>query len=97
MLGSQVGMILIAGLLTQGVKKGFMRNAGIESIRTMVLIVSFVVVIIAKLILGMPFEIADILILPGNAIIVWLATIKGYEQTLETTSTPVGNTHSNIH
>ncbi|MGI6634167.1 MAG: hypothetical protein ACOX7B_03225 [Christensenellales bacterium] len=97
MLGSQVGMILIAGFLTQGIKLAFMRNSGTDTIRKMALIVSFLVVIVAKLLFGMPFDIADILILPGNAIIIWLATMKGYEQTIGTASTPAGNTQDNIH
>ncbi len=96
-LTTQVGMILVASILTQGIKRVFLRNAGTETVRTVAFVVSLAVVIISKLILATPFEIADVLIIPGNAVIVWLSAMKAYEQTLGTASTPAGNTHANIN
>lgn len=95
---TMTGMILVAGLLTQGVKMVFMRNAGIETIRTMAFIVSVIVVIIAKLVLKSPFEIADIVLIPGNSFIVWFAAMKAYEKTIGASATPAGNAQTtNIH
>ena len=97
-LATMTGMILVAGLLTQGVKMVFMRRAGIETIRTMAFIVSVLVVIVAKLVLKSPFEIADILIIPGNSFIVWFAAMKAYEKTIGAAATPAGNAPTtNIH
>ena len=90
-LTTQLGMILVVNLITQGIKMVFMRKASTESIRNVAFIVSLVVVIIAKLILGTPFGIADILIIPGNAIIVWLSAMKAYEKTIGAAATPAGN------
>ena len=97
-LATMTGMILVAGLLTQGVKMVFMRQAGIETIRTMAFVVSVVVVVIAKLVLKSPFEIADVVIIPGNAFVVWFASMKAYEKTLGAAATPAGNSPTtNIH
>lgn len=87
-LTTQLGMILVVNLITQGIKMVFMRKASTESIRNVAFIVSLVVVIIAKLILSTPF---------GVAIIVWLSAMKAYEKTIGTAATPVGNTHTNIN
>lgn len=97
-LATMTGMILVAGLITQGVKTVFMRKAGIETIRTMAFVVSVLVVIIAKIVLKSPFEIADILIIPGNSFIVWFAAMKAYEKTIGAAATPAGNEPTtNIH
>lgn len=95
-LATMTGMILVAGLLTQGVKMIFMRRAGIETIRTMAFIVSVLVVIIAKLVLKSTFEIADIVIIPGNSFIVWFAAMKAYEKTIGAAATPAGNASTDI-
>lgn len=89
-LASMLGMVLAAGLLTQGIKIAFMRKATVESIRIMALIVAAVVVVVAKLIFTPQFEIADIIIIPGNTVIVWLAAMKAYEKTVGVDITPAG-------
>lgn len=90
LLGSMVGMVLISSLLTQGIKMLFMRSSSAEAIRTMAFIVSAMVVIVAKLVSHTGFEVADILILPGNAIVVWLNAMKSYEFTIGAAGTPAG-------
>lgn len=97
LLGTQLGMILVANTLTQLIKRIFMRKAGIEAVRTMAFIVSLAVVVLAKVIMGNIFEVADILIVPGNAYIIWLSAMKNYEISLGTAATPAGNTHANIN
>lgn len=89
-LGSMIGMVLAAGVLTQGIKMIFMRRAQVDTIRTMAFVVSASVVVVAKLIFSPAFEIADIIIVPGNAVIVWLAAMKAYEKTIGVNNTPAG-------
>lgn len=89
-LGSMVGMVLVTGLITQLIKVLWMRKKDADSIRRMAFIVSAVVVVISKLALDPRFSIADILIIPGNAIIVWLNSMKGYEITFGAAGTPAG-------
>jgi hypothetical protein len=96
-LATMAGMVLVTSILTQGIKVVFLRNAGIETIRTVAFIVSLVVVVLSKLVLQAPLSMADILIIPGNAVLVWLSAMKAYEQTLGTASTPAGNTNGPIH
>lgn len=97
-LGTLTGMIAITMGLTQGIKMLFMRNAQPESIRLMAFIMAAVVSIIAKLIFSMPFDLADVVIMPVNALIVWWASMKGYEQMFGLPSTPAGRTlDRNLH
>ena len=56
------------------------------------------VTLVAKLIFSLPFEVADILIIPGNALLIWWASMKGYEQVIGLPTTPAGNAENrNIH
>jgi hypothetical protein len=97
-LATMAGMVLLTAILTQGIKMLFMRNSEVTAIRTMAFIVAAVVTVVAKLIFSLPFEVADILILPGNALLVWWASMKGYEQIIGAASTPAGNVNTgNIH
>jgi hypothetical protein len=97
-LATMAGMVLLTAILTQGIKMLFMRNSEVTAIRTMAFIVAAVVTVVAKLIFSLPFEVADILILPGNALLVWWASMKGYEQILGSPTTPAGNAENkNIH
>ena len=92
------GMVLVASILTQGVKMLFLKNAEVGKIRIAAAVVALLVVIIAKLISSNPFEIADIVVLPGNALIVWFSSMKGYEQVVGLPGTPAGNTDiKNVH
>lgn len=93
-LATMTGMILVAGVITQGVKMVFMRSAGTGAIRTMAFVVAVVVVVIAKIVLQSPFEIADIVVIPGNSFIVWFASMKAYEKTFGAADTPAGNAHT---
>jgi hypothetical protein len=94
-LATMAGMVLLTAILTQGIKMLFMRNSEVTAIRTMAFIVAAVVTVVAKLIFSLPFEVADILILPGNALLVWWASMKGYEQIIGSPSTPAGNGNIN--
>ena len=97
-LTTLAGMVLVAGLLTQGIKQLFLKNAEVGKVRIAAAVVALLVVVIAKIVSQNTFEIADILILPGNAVIVWLTSMKGYEQTVGMASTPAGNAPTtNIH
>lgn len=97
-LATMAGMVLLSAILTQGIKVLFMQHAGVGAIRTMAFTVAAVVTLVAKLIFSLPFEVADILIIPGNALLVWWASMKGYEQVIGLPSTPAGNAESrNVH
>lgn len=97
-LGTIAGMILVTAALTQGIKVLVLRNAEVHTIRLVAFIVAATVITIAKLIFSMPFEIADIVIMPVNALIVWWSAMKGYEQTVGLASTPAGNVpNKNLH
>lgn len=97
-LATMAGMVLLTAILTQGIKMLFMQTANAHAIRIMAFIVAAVVTLVAKLIFGLPFEVADLLILPGNALLVWWASMKGYEQILGSPTTPAGNAENkNIH
>lgn len=97
-LATMVGMVLVTGLLSQVIKLVFMKRASAEGIRIMVLVVAVAVALIGKLVLKLPFEVADIIIVPGNAALVWLATMKLYESTFGVANTPAGNgAPTNIH
>ena len=97
-LTTLAGMVLVASILTQGVKMLFLKNAEVSKIRIAAAVVALLVVIIAKLISSNPFEIADIVVLPGNALIVWFSSMKGYEQVVGLPGTPAGNTDiKNVH
>lgn len=90
-LATMAGMVVLTGILTQGIKLLIMKDADVTSTRTMAFAVASVVTIMAKLIFSMPFEVADILILPGNALLVWWASMKGYEQLAGVPTTPAGS------
>lgn len=90
-LATMGGMVLVTAILTQGIKMLLMQASSTHAIRIMAFIVAAAVTVVAKLIFGLPFEVADILILPGNALLVWWASMKGYEQILGSPSTPAGN------
>lgn len=97
-LTTLAGMVLVASILTQGVKMLFLKSAEVGKIRIAAAVVALLVVIIAKLISSNPFEIADIVVLPGNALIVWFSSMKGYEQVVGLPGTPAGNTDiKNVH
>lgn len=97
-LATMAGMVLLTGILTQGIKMLLMKNAQVHTVRSMAFIVAAVVTLVAKLIFSMPFEVSDILIIPGNAIIVWWASMKGYEQIVGLPATPAGNApEKNLH
>ncbi len=97
-LATMGGMVLVTAILTQGIKMLLMQASSTHAIRIMAFIVAAAVTVVAKLIFGLPFEVADILILPGNALLVWWASMKGYEQILGSPSTPAGNAENkNIH
>lgn len=97
-LATMAGMVLLTAILTQGIKMLVMRHSDVTAIRTMAFIVAAVVTLVAKLIFSLPFEVADILIIPGNALLVWWASMKGYEQIAGLPDTPAGNTESkNVH
>lgn len=97
-LTTLAGMVLVAGILTQGVKMLFLKNAEVGTVRISAAVIALLVVVIAKLISQNPFEIADIVVLPGNALIVWFSSMKGYEQTIGLATTPAGNApERNLH
>lgn len=84
------GMVALTMLLAEGIKLAFFKNLGIDSARIMVFIVAIVVVVMAKLIGPNPLALSDILLLPGNAIGVWLSATKLYERFFGTAGTPAG-------
>lgn len=90
-LATMAGMVLLTAILTQGIKMLIMRNSDVTAIRTMAFIVAAVVTLVAKLIFSLPFEVADILIIPGNALLVWWSSMKGYEWIVGLPNTPAGN------
>lgn len=97
-LGTLTGMVAIAMGLTQGVKMLFMRNAQPETVRMMAFFMAAIVTVISKLIFSMPFDLADVIVMPINALIVWWASMKGYEQMFGLPSTPAGRTlDRNLH
>lgn len=89
-LATVTGMVLVAGVLAQGIKMLFMRNTDVTAVRLMAFIVSAVIVIIAKLTFAPGFEIADVIIVPANIFIVWATSAKAYEITLGKPDTPAG-------
>jgi hypothetical protein len=96
-LATMAGMVILTAILTQGIKMLFLPNAETKTTRTMAFIVAAVVTVMGKLIFSLPFEIADILILPGNAVLIWWASMKGYEQFFGKPTTPAGNATNGIH
>ena len=94
-LTTLAGMVLVASILTQGIKVLFLKDAEVSTIRIAAAVVALLVVVIAKLISQNPFEIADIVVLPGNAIIVWFSSMKGYEQVAGLPNTPAGTPNTN--
>ena len=84
------GMVALTMMLTEGIKLMFMKNLGIDAARIMVSIVAIIVVVTAKLIGNNPFTLSDILLLPGNAIGVWLSATKLYERFFGSANTPAG-------
>ena len=84
------GMVALTMLLAEGIKLAFMKNLGIDSARIMVFIVAIVVVVMAKLIGPNSLALSDTLLLPGNAIGVWLSATKLYERFFGTAGTPAG-------
>ena len=84
------GMVALTMMLSEGIKLMFMKNLGIDAARIMVSIVAIIVVVTAKLIGNNPFTLSDILLLPGNAIGVWLSATKLYERFFGSANTPAG-------
>lgn len=85
------GLVVVTMLFAQGIKLLFMRACQLEAIRRMVYIVAFVVTIAAKVMVAPRFELADLLILPANGMIVALAGMKAYEKYLGVPQTPAGD------
>jgi hypothetical protein len=85
------GMVALTMMLAEGIKRVFMKNIGVDAARIMVFIVAVVVVAVAKLIGPNPLAPADIILLPGNAVGVWLSATKLYEKIFGTAGTPAGS------
>lgn len=90
-LATMSGMVLLTGILTQGIKMLLLRDASVAVTRGVAFVVAAMVTLMAKLIFSLPFEVADALILPGNALLVWWASMKAYEQIAGIPTTPAGN------
>lgn len=86
------GMVALTMLLSEGIKQVFLKNLRVDSVRIMVFIIAIVVVAMAKLIGPNPLVLSDMLLLPGNAIGVWLSATKLYERFFGAASTPAGPT-----
>lgn len=86
------GMVALTMLLSEGIKLVIMKNFRVDSVRIVVFIISTVVVVMAKLIGPNPLALSDMLLIPGNAIGVWLSATKLYERFFGAASTPAGPT-----
>ena len=83
-------MVALTMILAEGIKLAFLKNLGIDAARIMVFIVAVVVVVVAKLIGPNPIAASDALLLPGNAVGVWLSATKLYEKYFGSAGTPAG-------